>query len=67
MRKNEYSDYRSVIADSWNRCIAWGLDHDHEPAPLRPEPARLEEINRQHSELLSVTEAEVLPYYRNVL
>ncbi|MEC7727980.1 MAG: GAF domain-containing protein, partial [Pseudomonadota bacterium] len=67
MRKNEYADYRSVIADSWNRCIAWGLEHDHEPTPLMPESARLEEINRQHSELLSVTEAEVLPYYRNVL
>lgn len=67
MRTNEYSDYRSVIADSWNRCIAWGLDHDHVPAPLKPEPARLEEINQQHSELLTVTEAEVLPYYRNVL
>ena len=67
MRKNEYADYRSVIADSWNRCIAWGLEHDHEPTPLMPESARLEEINRQYSELLSVTEAEVLPYYRNVL
>ncbi|MDX1557516.1 MAG: sigma-54-dependent Fis family transcriptional regulator [Marinobacter sp.] len=67
MRKNEYSDYRSVITDSWNRCIALGLDHDHEPTPLKPDPARLEEINRQHSELLAVTEAEVLPYYRNVL
>lgn len=67
MKKNEYSDYRSVIADSWNRCIAWGLDHDHEPAALMPEAARLDEINRTYSELLSVTEAEVLPYYRNVL
>ncbi|TYC62897.1 sigma-54-dependent Fis family transcriptional regulator [Marinobacter sp. BW6] len=67
MRKNEYSDHRSVIADSWNRCIAWGLDHDDQPAPLMPESARLEEIERQYSELLSVTEAEVLPYYRNVL
>ncbi len=67
MRQNEHWGYQNVVADSWNRCIAWGLDHDHEPTPLIPEPARLEEINRQHSELLSVTEAEVLPYYRNVL
>ncbi|AXS82273.1 MULTISPECIES: sigma-54-dependent Fis family transcriptional regulator [Marinobacter] len=67
MRKNEYSDYRSVIADSWNRCIAWGLDHEHEPAPLESEAGRLEEIQRLYGELLSVTEAEVLPYYRNVL
>ena len=67
MEKNEYSDYRDVVASSWNRCIAWGLDQDHEPAPLQPEPVRLEEIARKYEELLSVTEAEVLPYYRNVL
>lgn len=67
MRKNEYSDYRRVIADSWNRCIAWGLSHEHEPAAPEPETGRLEEIQRLHSELLTVTEAEVLPYYRNVL
>ncbi|WP_417566990.1 sigma-54-dependent Fis family transcriptional regulator [Marinobacter sp.] len=67
MRTSEYSDYRSVIADSWDRCIAWGLDHEYEPTHLEPEAGRLEEIQRVHGELLSVTEAEVLPYYRNVL
>lgn len=67
MRKNEYFDNRSAISDSWNRCIGWGLDHDHEPALVDPEPGRLEEIRRLYGELLSVTEAEVLPYYRNVL
>ncbi len=67
MDRNEYSDDRDVIANSWNRCIAWGLDQDHEPTPLCPEPVRLEEITRKYEELLSVTEAEVLPYYRNVL
>ncbi|MBU2955403.1 sigma-54-dependent Fis family transcriptional regulator [Marinobacter sp. F3R08] len=67
MRHNEYPDYQHVVRDSWNRCIAWGLDHDHQPTPPVPEATQLEAISRQHSELLSVTEAEVLPYYQNVL
>lgn len=67
MRTNENSDNQNAIADSWNRCIAWGLDRDHEPTLVEPEPGRLEEIRRLYGELLSVTEAEVLPYYRNVL
>jgi len=67
MKKNEYSDERSVIADSWNRCIAWGLSQDHVPESAPPDFCQLEEINHKYRELLSVTEAEVLPYYRNVL
>nr|WP_297400560.1 sigma-54-dependent Fis family transcriptional regulator [uncultured Marinobacter sp.] len=67
MGLNEYSDYRSDIADSWNRCIAWGLDHEHQPAPPSPGARELEGNDQAHAELLSCAEAEVVPYYRNIL
>jgi transcriptional regulator of acetoin/glycerol metabolism len=67
MRKNKHLDDRSDVAKSWERCIAWGLDHEYEPVPLALDAMRLEDLSRQYDELLSSTEAEVLPYYRNVL
>jgi transcriptional regulator of acetoin/glycerol metabolism len=67
MRKNKHPDDRSDVAKSWERCIAWGLDHEYEPAPAALDAVRLEDLGRQYDELLSITEAEVLPYYRNVL
>lgn len=67
MRKNKHLDDRSDIASSWDRCIAWGLDQEHKPTPPALSTSRIEELSRQHNELLSSTEAEVIPYYRNVL
>lgn len=67
MRRNKHQDYRSEVANSWERCIEWGLSHEHEPAPQALDAARIEELGRQYDELLSSTEAEVLPYYQNVL
>lgn len=67
MRKAEYSDYRRVIAESWDRCIASGLDHEQTPDPAAARAFSLEEDEHRHDELLGTAEAEVLPYYRNVL
>ena len=67
MRKNKHLDDRSDVAKSWERCIAWGLDHEYEPTLQNFDAERLADLSRQHDELLSSTEAEVLPYYRNVL
>ena len=67
MKKNKHLDNLSDVAKSWERCIAWGLDHEYEPAPPAPEAVQREGLERQYHELLSSTEAEVLPYYRNVL
>src|SRR5690554_4674210 len=67
MRKNKHLDDRSDIAISWERCIAWGLDPEHQPTPPALSDMRLEDLSRQHNELISSTEAEVVPYYTNVL
>jgi transcriptional regulator of acetoin/glycerol metabolism len=67
MKNTKYEIERSLVEQSWDRCIAWGLDHDFEPTPPAPGAAQVEELERQYHELLASTEAEVLPYYRNVL
>jgi transcriptional regulator of acetoin/glycerol metabolism len=67
MKNTKYENERSLVEQSWDRCIAWGLDHDFVPAPPAPGAVRVEELERQYHELLTSTEAEVLPYYRNVL
>jgi transcriptional regulator of acetoin/glycerol metabolism len=67
MKNIEHENELSLVEQSWNRCIAWGLDHDFVPAPPAPGAAQVEELERQYQELISSTEAEVLPYYRNVL
>ncbi|MEH6354675.1 MAG: sigma-54-dependent Fis family transcriptional regulator [Marinobacter sp.] len=67
MKHTEHENERSLVEQSWDRCIAWGLDHDFEPTPPAPGAAQVEELERQYHELLTNTEAEVLPYYRNVL
>ncbi|MBW0146609.1 sigma-54-dependent Fis family transcriptional regulator [Marinobacter arenosus] len=66
MRKNEYGDYRSVITESWDRCIAQGLEHEDQPSPTAQTPKGADTTG-ETTELLAMTEAEVLPYYRNVL
>ena len=32
MKKNKHLDNLSDVAKSWERCIAWGLDHVYEPS-----------------------------------
>ncbi|HEA53084.1 sigma-54-dependent Fis family transcriptional regulator [Marinobacter antarcticus] len=67
MRKKKHLEDRSDVAKSWDRCIAYGLDHAYEPVAIAANSLQLEDLARQYEELLSSTEAEVLPYYRNVL
>lgn len=67
MKKKEYPDSRESITESWQRCIAIGLDHDDEPIPQQLTARELADFESRHDELLAVTELEVAPYYRNVL
>jgi transcriptional regulator of acetoin/glycerol metabolism len=67
MKKSEYSDYREVIAESWNRCSAFGLTHEHQPDPINPDSTDFDRSEQTHGELLPIVEAEVVPYYKNVL
>ena len=66
-RQHEQPEYRAVIADSWNRCIGYGLHHDHEPEPANLEEAAVSRLEREYAGLLSTTETEVLPYYNNIM
>lgn len=66
-RQHEQPEYRSVIADSWNRCIGYGLHHDHEPEPANLEDPAVSRVEREYAALLSTTETEVLPYYNNIM
>lgn len=66
-RQHEQPEYRAVIADSWNRCIGYGLHHDHEPEPANIEDAAFSRLEREYAGLLSTTETEVLPYYNNIM
>ncbi|MBZ2167717.1 sigma-54-dependent Fis family transcriptional regulator [Marinobacter sp. F4216] len=67
MGNNDCSNERQAIRESWNRCTAWGLKHDQRPSPTGSRPAAGIRENSEHSELISVTDTEVMPYYRNVL
>jgi transcriptional regulator of acetoin/glycerol metabolism len=63
MRKSDYSHYRGIIAESWSRCIEWGLEPDHQPVQA---PCSTGD-KYAYSELHTTAEAEVIPYYKNVL
>ncbi|MFL1453419.1 sigma-54-dependent Fis family transcriptional regulator [Marinobacter sp. GN3S48] len=66
-KQHERAEYRSIIADSWNRCIDYGLHHDHEPAPANLDDKAREALEQDYEALLSTTETEVLPYYNNIM
>ncbi len=66
-RQHQQPEYRSVIADSWNRCIDYGLHHDHEPEPANLDEPAISKLEREYASLLSTTETEVLPYYNNIM
>lgn len=63
MQPSESPDFQGVLTDSWQRCNAWGLSHDHQPAPA----TTADTDTSMHEQLLTAAEAEVVPYYRNVL
>jgi sigma-54 dependent transcriptional regulator, acetoin dehydrogenase operon transcriptional activator AcoR len=66
-RKHQPEDSQSVIADSWSRCIGYGLHHDHEPEPANLNSDQHEALENGYQALLSTTETEVLPYYDNIM
>ncbi len=66
-RKHQRAESQSVIADSWSRCIGYGLDHDHEPAPVNLSSQQRDALENGYEVLLSTTETEVLPYYDNIM
>lgn len=66
-RQQERAEYRSIIADSWNRCIGYGLHHDHEPEPANLDDQARDALEHDYQALLSTTETEVLPYYNNIM
>lgn len=66
-RQHESPEYRAVIADSWNRCIGYGLHHDHEPEPANLKDTAVSRLESEYAGLLSTTETEVLPYYNNIM
>lgn len=67
MAKSDNQDYRDAIADSWERCGAWKLDHDHEPSLPARRACESAWMGSRQKELLECAAIEVLPYYRNVL
>lgn len=66
-RERQRAEYKSIIADSWNRCIGYGLQHDHEPAPAALDDQARRALEQGYEALLSTTETEVLPYYNNIM
>ncbi|HEF4761595.1 TPA: sigma-54-dependent Fis family transcriptional regulator [Pseudomonas putida] len=57
----------AIIQDSWNRCRAFGLNHQSTPAfDQLPADGIAQLLESQHS-LVQTTHQEVLPYYENIL
>ena len=57
----------TIIKDSWNRCWAFGLDHQSAPA-FDPLPAQgIAQLLDSQQSLVHTTHQEVLPYYENIL
>lgn len=67
MKNSPQTESRTDVSESWQRCIALGLDHEGEPIQLTLSNEQLQGITRQYDELLASAEAEVVPYYQNVL
>lgn len=66
-RQREQAKAQSIIADSWNRCVDYGLHHDHEPDPVSLDEPSRQRLEQGYGILLSTTETEVLPYYDNIM
>ena len=57
----------TIIKDSWNRCRAFGLEHQSTPA-FDPLPAQgIAQLLDSQQSLVHTTHQEVLPYYENIL
>lgn len=56
-----------IVQTSWQRCRAFGLDHQSAPAFDQLPAADIARLLDSHHSLVQTTHQEVLPYYENIL
>ncbi|MFJ5283838.1 sigma-54-dependent Fis family transcriptional regulator [Pseudomonas sp. NPDC088429] len=57
----------ALVQNSWQRCRAFGLDHQSTPAFDQLPAAGITHLLDRHHSLVQTTHQEVLPYYENIL
>jgi len=57
----------AIVQTSWQRCRAFGLDHQSAPAFDQLPAAGIAQLLDRHHALVQTTHQEVLPYYENIL
>jgi transcriptional regulator of acetoin/glycerol metabolism len=57
----------AIVQNSWQRCRAFGLDHQSTPAFNQLPAAGITHLLDSHHSLVQTTHQEVLPYYENIL
>ncbi|SDT27724.1 sigma-54-dependent Fis family transcriptional regulator [Pseudomonas granadensis] len=57
----------AIVQTSWQRCRAFGLDHQSTPAFDQLPAAGIAQLLDSHHSLVQTTHQEVLPYYENIL
>ncbi|MGE8069694.1 sigma-54-dependent Fis family transcriptional regulator [Pseudomonas sp. NPDC089569] len=57
----------AIIQASWNRCRAFGLNHQSAPAFDQLPAERIAQLLESQHSLVQTTHQEVLPYYENIL
>lgn len=57
----------AIVRTSWQRCRAFGLDHQSAPAFDQLPAAGIAQLLDSHHSLVQTTHQEVLPYYENIL
>ncbi len=57
----------AIVQTSWQRCRAFGLDHQSTPAFDQLPAAGISQLLDRHHSLVQTTHQEVLPYYENIL
>ncbi|GLH38755.1 sigma-54-dependent Fis family transcriptional regulator [Pseudomonas moraviensis] len=57
----------AIVQTSWQRCRAFGLDHQSTPAFDQLPAAGIALLLDSHHSLVQTTHQEVLPYYENIL
>lgn len=57
----------AIVQTSWQRCRAFGLDHQSAPAFDQLPAAGIARLLDSHRSLVQTTHQEVLPYYENIL
>lgn len=57
----------AIVQTSWQRCRAFGLDHQSTPAFDQLPAAGIAQLLDRHHALVQTTHQEVLPYYENIL